>query len=627
MDIRKSLTLWPIELGGLIEVPNFIYNVIIKSNLAQLLSLSLNVMPGPSNYRKKRRTQAKKDKRSKARASLNAPGSFVEEDSARLARLDERHDSELHVVSRRELDNELHYIALPISEASSDANDQAVSTSSSDTEQSRHRSTSPATPSPTNLHTPPNGSTNTLPATLEKIILCHKPDEDTYDPTYELLQHPMIHDPGNGPRVRQPRAFIASSFAQPPYTEDPLCAEFAKPEVLQMLCTVLPEETALFLWYNKSRKTGRICPACRRLYNLGDALPDPLHDPYEEAEKKEPSPRLLCEQQLSGLCSPLCFILASFNYPGAIRSTWGCMAEDIDDASWALLNTAGGGQLDFGLGMLLKMTRLHDLGLAQLCLPDLQIDEEIYERSFEESVGTGVDAWPQVGEVGAGGEYRSMLPAASSRDHRAIVRLLKKGADVNLRAGEYDTLLQAASSWSDEGLVQLLLEKGADQLRGHRTAAAGKGADVNVQGGQYGTELQAASCCSCEAIVRLLLEHGAYVDVLGGVFGSAPQVALYRGGHFGTVFQAASIHGDKAVVRLLLENGADVNAQGGECGSALQAASTYHGAKTAMMLLPLERAQTLTCREANTVTALQTASYCGDEVIVRLLLENSTEGT
>jgi len=27
--------------------------------------------------------------------------------------------------------------------------------------------------------------------------------------------------------------------------DDPLCAEFAKREILQMLCTVLPEETAL----------------------------------------------------------------------------------------------------------------------------------------------------------------------------------------------------------------------------------------------------------------------------------------------------------------------------------------------------------------------------------------------
>ena len=30
-----------------------------------------------------------------------------------------------------------------------------------------------------------------------------------------------------------------------------------------------------------------------------------MHDPYEQAAKKEPSPRLLAEQQLSGLCTSL----------------------------------------------------------------------------------------------------------------------------------------------------------------------------------------------------------------------------------------------------------------------------------------------------------------------------------
>lgn len=81
--------------------------------------------------------------------------------------------------------------------------------------------------------------------------------------------------------------------------------------------------------------------------------------------------------------SPLCFILASYNYPNIIRSTWGRMAEDLDDETWALLNIparAQPGQEDVGLSMVLKMTRLHDLGLAQLCVPEMGIDEEIYEH-------------------------------------------------------------------------------------------------------------------------------------------------------------------------------------------------------------------------------------------------------
>ncbi|KAI0063345.1 hypothetical protein BV25DRAFT_419235 [Artomyces pyxidatus] len=207
----------------------------------------------------------------------------------------------------------------------------------------------------------------------------HTPTDD--ESTLALLQNPIIFDAGSGPRVRDARAFISSYFAQRPCMSDPLCAEFAQPEVLQMLRTVLPEETALFMWYNKSRKTGRVCPACRRLYNLGDTLPNPLNDHHEDPAKKEPPPQLLSEQKISGLCSPLCFIMASFSSPGTIRSTWGRMAEDLDDATWELLDGAGAAESDHGLGMLLKMTRLHDLGLAQLCLPELGIDEEIYESS------------------------------------------------------------------------------------------------------------------------------------------------------------------------------------------------------------------------------------------------------
>jgi hypothetical protein len=65
------------------------------------------------------------------------------------------------------------------------------------------------------------------------------------DPTLILLSNPIIHDPGNGPRVKNMRAFLNSSFSQPACMDDPLCAEFAQREILQMLCTVLPEETAL----------------------------------------------------------------------------------------------------------------------------------------------------------------------------------------------------------------------------------------------------------------------------------------------------------------------------------------------------------------------------------------------
>lgn len=66
----------------------------------------------------------------------------------------------------------------------------------------------------------------------------------------DLVEHslsmrpPCIEHTGDGVRVRDVFDFIDSHFASPPSYEDPLCAEFAQEEVLDMLCAVLPEETA-----------------------------------------------------------------------------------------------------------------------------------------------------------------------------------------------------------------------------------------------------------------------------------------------------------------------------------------------------------------------------------------------
>lgn len=50
------------------------------------------------------------------------------------------------------------------------------------------------------------------------------------------------------------------------------------------------------------------------------------------------------------------------------------MGDEMEEDSWILLNGPGDGtthsDLSQGLGMLVKMTRLYDLGLAQLCFSD-----------------------------------------------------------------------------------------------------------------------------------------------------------------------------------------------------------------------------------------------------------------
>jgi len=43
------------------------------------------------------------------------------------------------------------------------------------------------------------------------------------------------------------------------------------------------------------------------------------------------------------------------------------MADEMSGETWNLLNSPVQGQGDVSLGMLLKMTRLDDLGLGELC--------------------------------------------------------------------------------------------------------------------------------------------------------------------------------------------------------------------------------------------------------------------
>jgi hypothetical protein len=66
------------------------------------------------------------------------------------------------------------------------------------------------------------------------------------------------------------------------------------------------------LWYNKSRRTARVCPACQRVYRLGDMLSSPVGVRTDNdgdappADKQSPSAQLLKEQLISGLCASQC---------------------------------------------------------------------------------------------------------------------------------------------------------------------------------------------------------------------------------------------------------------------------------------------------------------------------------
>ena len=78
--------------------------------------------------------------------------------------------------------------------------------------------------------------------------------------------------------------------------------------------------------------------------------------------------------------SPLCFFLAAYQYPTALRSMWGHMAEELSDETWAELSPAVRSGGDLGLGLLLKMTRCHDLALQDILFRGQDIDDSPDER-------------------------------------------------------------------------------------------------------------------------------------------------------------------------------------------------------------------------------------------------------
>ena len=66
--------------------------------------------------------------------------------------------------------------------------------------------------------------------------------------------------------------------------------------------------------------------------------------------------------------STVCFVLASAKYPEAIRLIFGRSAAEMEEITWECLTSVGTDveRDDGGLSLILRMTRLDDLGLGQL---------------------------------------------------------------------------------------------------------------------------------------------------------------------------------------------------------------------------------------------------------------------
>ncbi|KAF8626043.1 hypothetical protein AX15_005132 [Amanita polypyramis BW_CC] len=132
--------------------------------------------------------------------------------------------------------------------------------SSPPSEPSRPASQQPLTPPPIPCH---SDDQHIQPKDWAEVLYTLDDDIDYKSiEDISLPPIPYIHDPGNGPRVRDTHAFLSSSyFAQKPAMHIPLCAEFAQPEILEMLRTILPEETALvcFSCFILSSQTNLCC--------------------------------------------------------------------------------------------------------------------------------------------------------------------------------------------------------------------------------------------------------------------------------------------------------------------------------------------------------------------------------
>ncbi|CEL62587.1 hypothetical protein RSOLAG1IB_04943 [Rhizoctonia solani AG-1 IB] len=263
---------------------------------------------------------------------------------------------------------------------------------------------------------PPNPATNTEPSPRARSQSSYAHDE---------VASPIV-DPGTGPRVRDLYAFLTSPFAAPPSLDDPVCDWFFDSTTYAIIEQLLPQELSLILHYNRTRLVDKICPACRRFYRIGDLLPFLAPEPgsIDELDRQHEDSRALHEQQISGLCSFVCFSLACFNYPGA-RGAWGRTAELLDPWTTELLNGPGAGIPDHGMSDLVKMTRNHDLGIGYMISKPWPGAPVLYE--FDEDVGgeepvmeddedeLWVEESPYSSDSEPRGRERSVKPLGASR--------------------------------------------------------------------------------------------------------------------------------------------------------------------------------------------------------------------
>ena len=156
---------------------------------------------------------------------------------------------------------------------------------------------------------------------------------------------------------------------------------------------------------------------------------------------------------------------------------------------------------------------------------------------------------------------KKLLDAIYVRSRRKILKLLKKGAEVNWADEDGRTILMHAILAENASfeIVELLIKNGAN---------------VRVcEPEQQWTALHFAAREGHSDIVKLLLENGAEVDAKDS-FGNTP---LWRA--------VMTFKGDDRVIRLLLSHKADMNIENNYGISPLEIAKTSADARELDILL------------------------------------------
>lgn len=259
---------------------------------------------------------------------------------------------------------------------------------------------------------------------------------------------------------------------------------------------------------------------------------------------------------------------------------------------------------------------------------------EYDDRYDEEEVDDDVD---DDSEPSVGPELRAFQLANAVRrnDRVRVLRLLKKGMDVNSTDANGYVPLEIAAMEDNEDLVRLLLRKGADieattLSRGmvlNEVAWEGKnamvrllldlGADINSKHDRCGSPLGNAVNRGHEKTVELLISRGAEINATkSGVKGA-------YGGAYGTALHTAVAGGLTRIARILLENGADLNFAGDyEEKPIVEAAIS--GQDEAVELL-LQFGANVNEKSAWCGDAIRAAAITGENKVIEVLLRHGAD--